>query len=183
MDSYRVAIAPILDDLGATVGVHDTLPIESLDVGTEHFEAAAPASFDLTINNTGTGVIAYGEISFPVRATCARCLCEFETVIEADVDGFYVHPGAEDGVPEEQEIEYIDAEETIDVLPALMAALVLEAPFAPLHDEECAGICPDCGADLNEGPCGCVDQPDESHPFAALKSLVPQDAEEPASEE
>jgi uncharacterized protein len=49
---------------------------------------------------------------------------------------------------------------------------VLEAPFAPLHDEECAGICPECGADLNQGPCGCETAVRGPHPFAALEGLL-----------
>ncbi len=172
MDSYRVAIAPILDDLGASIGVHDALELDSLEVGTERFDALGPASFDVTITNSGTAVVALGTITFPVKATCARCLCDFDTVITGEVDGFYVRPGADEDVPEEQEVEYIDGEDAIDLLPALLSALVLEAPFAPLHDEECAGICPDCGADLNEGPCGCEADTQTEHPFAALKSLV-----------
>jgi uncharacterized protein len=107
-----------------------------------------------------------------VVATCARCLASFATEIAGEVDGFYVRPGHEDGIPEEQAIEYIDAENVIDILPAIMAALVLEAPFAPLHDEECAGICPTCGKDLNQGPCGCGGTVDSAHPFAALGKLL-----------
>ena len=52
-----------------------------------------------------------------------------------------------------------------------MAALVLEAPFAPVHDDECAGLCYTCGADLNEGGCGCEHGVSDDHPFAALGSL------------
>jgi uncharacterized protein len=83
-----------------------------------------------------------------------------------------VRPGDDQGLPEEQEIEYIDAENHVDVLPAVMAALVLEAPFAPLHDEECAGICPACGADLNNGPCACAQNSGNDNPFAALQGLL-----------
>ena len=53
-----------------------------------------------------------------------------------------------------------------------MSALVLEAPFAPLHDDDCAGICPECGADLNTEPCDCASKPDPDNPFAALGDLL-----------
>jgi hypothetical protein len=59
-----------------------------------------------------------------------------------------------------------------------LSALVLEAPFAPLHDAECAGICPTCGADLNEGPCGCEAQVDGAHPFAGLGDLFEEPGEQ-----
>ena len=98
-------------------------------------------------------------------------------VIEADVDGYYVHPGDLENIPEEQEVEEIDHEGYIDVLPAIMSGLVLEAPFAPLHADDCAGLCPECGADLNEGSCSCSPKPDAENPFAALGALLESEPE------
>jgi uncharacterized protein len=172
-DSYRVDVAPINEVLGESVAVSDDLVLETFEVGTEVFRPTGPAHFDLTITNTGTAIIAMGSVALPALATCARCLADFPIDITSEVDGFYISPGEEEGIPEEQEIEYIDADNRIDILPAVMAALVLEAPFAPLHDEACAGICATCGADLNEGLCGCEQAPVRpDHPFAALEGLL-----------
>jgi uncharacterized protein len=172
MDSYRVDIQSILEVLAETIEVSDDLQIDSFEVGTEVFVPQGPAHFDVTLTNTGTAIIGMGRVSLPVLATCARCLAEFPVIIEGEVDGFYIRPGQEEGLPEEQQIEYIDGEHQVDILPAVMAALILEAPFAPLHDEACAGICASCGADLNEGPCTCREASDDSHPFAALQGLL-----------
>lgn len=176
MDSYRVDIESILEVLAETIQVSDELPLDSFEVGTEVFKPQGPAHFDVTLTNTGTAIVGMGKVSLPVLATCARCLVEFPTLIEAEVDGFYITPGNDEGLPEEQETEYIDSDHRIDILPAIMAALVLEAPFAPLHDEECKGICSGCGADLNEGPCACEEQVDDSHPFAALRGILDEPA-------
>jgi uncharacterized protein len=175
MESYRVDIGSILDVLGECVSVDDEVAVDGFAVGDEEFTPLGPVRFALTVANTGTAVIATGTAELPVRATCARCLAEFPTEILGEVDGFYIMPGDEEGVPEEQEIEYVDPEGFVDLWPAIHAALVLEAPFAPLHDEECAGICAQCGADLNDGPCGCPQGPDDTHPFAGLKDLLGSD--------
>jgi len=175
MDTYLVEIASLLDSLGTSTVVSDSFAMESLDVGDEHFSATEPVTFDVTVTNTGTAVIAYGTVRAPVIATCVRCLCEFPTVIEGAVEGFYVFEGKDTDVPEEQDVEYIDADGAIDLMPAIMSAIVLEAPFAPLHDEECAGICCGCGADLNTAACSCPEDSAEDHPFAALRSLVTED--------
>ena len=172
MNSYRVDIQSILEVLAETIEVSDDLTLETFEVGTEVFRPQGPAHFDITLTNTGTAIIGMGKVSLPVLATCARCLEEFPTEIDAEVDGFYVSVGRDQDLPEEQEIEYIDGEYHIDILPSIMAALVLEAPFAPLHDEECAGICATCGADLNEGPCSCQSESGDAHPFAGLKGLL-----------
>jgi uncharacterized protein len=176
MNSYRVDIQSILEVLAETIEVSDDLTFDTFEVGTEIFKPQGPAHFDITLTNTGAAIIGMGKVRLPVLATCARCLTDFPTVIEAEVDGFYVMPGRDQDLPEEQEIEYIDAEYKIDLFPSILAALVLEAPFAPLHDEECAGICADCGADLNEGPCDCAEEGSDLHPFAGLKDLLGDDA-------
>ena len=85
MNPYRVDISSILETLGESVEVSDTLTLEKLVVGAEEFVATAPFRFDVTITNTGTAVIAAGSIVAPVTATCARCLCEFPTEIVAAI--------------------------------------------------------------------------------------------------
>ena len=61
---------------------------------------------------------------------------------------------------------------TIDLVPLVEQALLLELPLVPLCDDDCRGLCPRCGANLNEGPCQCGDGPTgEDNPFAALKDF------------
>ena len=62
----------------------------------------------------------------------------------------------------------------IRVSPLIQAALMVDAPDMPLCRDDCAGLCPQCGANLNEGPCGCGEDPDlaafekQANPFLAL---------------
>ena len=172
MDSYLVKVASILGDLGATIEVSDELTLETLEVGSEVFSLRAPGRFDLWLTNTGTSVVSGGRVVAEVSGICSRCLCEFPFLIEGEIDGFYVEHGKEEGIPEDQEYEFIDHESVVDILPSVMVALVLEAPFAPLHDEECAGLCASCGADLNAGPCECQDAVEDTNPFSALGALL-----------
>lgn len=177
MDTFRVDVKSILDNLGGTIEVVDTLPLTELNVGDEHFAIREPIHFDVRLMNGGTGIVAMGTVTAEVTATCARCLIEFPLTIEGEVDGYYVEPGNIENIPEEQEVEELDTDGYIDLLPELMEALVLEAPFAPLHDEDCAGICPECGADLNTSPCDCAAAYDKDNPFADLGTLLEKDAE------
>jgi uncharacterized protein len=181
MDGYLVNLTSILSDLGATIEVSDTFALERLEVGNEVFVACAPARFFLWLTNTGTGVASGGRAVVEVLATCSRCLCEFPLVIDGEIDGYYVEHGREEGIPEDQEYEFIDAEGVVNVLPSVMTALVLETPFAPIHDEECAGLCSTCGADLNEGPCECPGADLDENPFSALGALLTDPAEKDAT--
>jgi uncharacterized protein len=59
----------------------------------------------------------------------------------------------------------------LDLAEAIREYALLEMPMQVFCREDCKGLCPTCGADLNEGPCDCRnDEGDER--FAALKSLL-----------
>ena len=70
----------------------------------------------------------------------------------------HVHERYADGPlsgPSDEEIYPID-DDVVDLGPLVRDAIVLELPMAPLCTQDCAGLCPQCGANLNEGACGCV---------------------------
>jgi uncharacterized protein len=144
------------------------------------YAPSRPVDVTVEVTNAGAGIVATGTVTAVVDATCARCLCQFPLTIAADIEGFYVEPGHDIDLPEEQEVEFVTREGRIDLAPALHAALVLEAPFAPIHEDECAGICPTCGIDLNTGTCSCEHSADALHPLAGLKDFAWNEGEKPA---
>lgn len=171
MASYLLDVRPILEEIGGSIHVADSYDLSELVVGDERFEMTAAPAVDVTISNAGEALVSTGTITAPVRAVCSRCLCSFETEIVGEVEGYWTRPG--DVAPEEEEISgAVDSEGNIDLEPALIAALVVEAPFAPVHDEDCKGLCPTCGVDLNESSCGCVTHAEDEGPFSALRSLI-----------
>lgn len=176
MTEYLVAVRSILETIGGSVRAQDTFDLDVLEVGDERFELLEPASFDVTISNAGEALVSTGHITARVRAQCVRCLCPFETTITGDVEGFWLRPG--DTAPEDEDVSgEVDSEGRIDIGPSLVAALTVEAPFAPLHDEDCAGLCPECGTNLNEETCDCQQKAPQNSPFAKLKELIPEDSD------
>jgi len=169
--AYPFLIRGVLDDLGDSFVVTDTVALAEVRLGDDVFSPLTPATFTVTLSNTGAGIVLSGTVSARFRTICVRCLCDFESDVTADVDGFYVEAGDDADLPEEQEREFI-AEERIDLEPAIVQSLVLALPFAPVHAADCKGMCPGCGADLNEGTCACEGHVGSS-PFAKLKDLLP----------
>lgn len=170
MFSILVDLRPVIDDTGGCVDVESDVRFDALVVGGERFEALGPAHVSATVSNVGSGFAAMGTVTARVRASCARCLCEFETVLEGEIEGLYLSPGQE--ADEAEMAEEVSQDGFIDLGSAIQAALTIAAPFVPLHDEQCAGLCPRCGADLNFEQCSCSGQVDDSHPFAGLASLL-----------
>jgi uncharacterized protein len=169
VDRYMVDIADIMDAVGGVLDVTDSLDLDRLVVGDEEFVYTKPVRFSVTLTNTGAGIVAMGIVHADVDAECSRCLVHFGTRLDGEVEGFYVTPAGARGIPDEQPYELI-GEHTVDILPAILQALTVEAPFAPVHAEDCKGMCPACGCDRNERECGCEPERGPSA-FGALRGL------------
>lgn len=102
---------------------------------------------DLRLESVGEGVLVTGTASAHVNGNCARCLTDIGEDTTFDLQELYFYPGhAVDEDERHVEDDMIDLEE------ALRDAVVLELPFTPLCDEDCLGLCPECGFRLNEDP-------------------------------
>lgn len=170
MTPYLVDIAPISKDHGAVMEVDGELPIEDIVLGTERYPLKGPATFEVTVADTGTAYVANGLAHATLEARCARCTRDFDLVLTGDIDAYFITPEHADEVPEEQDSgPVIDGR--IDLEPFIVTALAIAVPLAPLHDPDCKGICPECGTDLNEGICECPKAGRET-PFSALGELL-----------
>ena len=94
-----------------------------------------------------------GRISCKFSAHCARCLAEVESELDFPVTLDAFEP---DKLPEDQgpdQIEITDSK--IDLEEVLFEQIVTHLPYRVLCREDCKGLCPKCGQDLNLSDCGC----------------------------
>ena len=140
--------------------------------------------FELTVRATGLDLHLAGSLDGERQAECSRCAAryrqrlheEFRLVLEpagernpADPEGAAAL--TRDGVYLSDDLElgwYRGKEIVIDSYLAEVVALAI--PVQPLCRDECAGLCPECGANRNEADCGCSETKPIS-PFAVLASL------------
>ena len=85
-----------------------------------------------------------------VQTVCDRCLTDLE--LEMDIDeSYYLFP---ENTPD---VDYFYSGEEIELDGFVRETLVMNMPGKVLCSEDCKGLCPKCGADLNLGKCGCKD--------------------------
>ena len=108
----------------------------------------SPVDLNLRLESVVEGVLVTGTAVVRLRGDCARCLETISSTQEVDIQELYCYPGKELDDAEAMRIEG----ELIDLEPVLRDAVVLELPFTPLCRPDCAGLCPDCGANLNADP-------------------------------
>ena len=75
----------------------------------------------------------------------------------------------------QDEFGIIEQDGTFDISDSILAALVEATPFVVLCKDDCKGLCPHCGANLNEENCTCSNAPDAMNPFAALANFKFED--------
>ncbi|MDF1489775.1 YceD family protein [Tessaracoccus caeni] len=104
-------------------------------------------SLNLRLEAVVDGILVGGTADVFLHGSCSRCLGDIDYDQSFDLRELYFYPGK---AVDEEDSQVV--EETIDLEVALRDAVVLELPFTPLCDEDCLGLCPDCGFNLNDDP-------------------------------
>ena len=115
------------------------------------------------------------KISAAIAAECARCLTPVNLEISEKLMYLYYPHGVEseslDGFDDYMPVELEYFARVLDVMPQIQESIYTLLPIRVLCREDCKGLCPNCGADLNEGSCSCVKE-DVDPRLEALRNFV-----------
>lgn len=176
MSSLIIAIPDELFAVAESSSFNGTYQLDSITHCSSEYRFNEPLTYSLQISNTGGALYVGGTVEGDALVECARCLEDASYHLQGEVEGYFLISGSERELTEEEEDEYdiLPEDHRIDLEPLLRAALVLELPYSPLCSDDCKGICPQCGANLNKETCSC--KPDESfepkNPFEILKTIT-----------
>lgn len=149
-----VEVSELLRDPGSSKTLSFERPVAGLALPLARVDEGAALRFDLRLEALVDGIHVEGTVSGDVSLECRRCLTMFARPTSVTVDTIYLYPG-EDGDDDDDDGEtYAIVDETVDLEPAVRDAVLLELPLNPVCREDCKGLCPTCGADLNEKNCG-----------------------------
>lgn len=122
-----------------------------------------------TLVNTGRAYRVSGVIFCLKSFVCDRCLAESEEKQEHHFSENYQRGEAE-AAEDSQDMNYFNGD-AIDIADMIRDTLIAAQPLSSICSPDCRGLCPVCGANLNEGDCGCdTFIPDPR--LAALQSLL-----------
>jgi uncharacterized protein len=137
--------------------------LEGLDVAL-----GAPVVVGGRLQATGEGRFYWhGTLTTAVAGECRRCLAPVTVPVSADIGALFTQDPEAQEDPDSYPL-VPDATE-VDLVPAIREELILAVPRYVLCREDCRGLCPRCGEDLNAGPCGCAPAVDPR--WQALESL------------
>jgi uncharacterized protein len=138
---------------------------------TREYVLEAIASKDITRRVSGNvrlirtklGVIVRGKAAVRETTYCSRCLEAVELDLDIDMDEEFC-PSIDviTGLPltceNEFGVRFIDEEHVLDLGEILRQYVILALPMKPLCRSDCAGLCVNCGCNLNDKSCKCVDR-------------------------
>jgi uncharacterized protein len=146
------------------------------DLGIEVLRVpeGSPIEIALRLEAVMEGVLVTGTATAGLEGECVRCLEPIDDDVEVDLQELFVYD--DDDAPQDEEDAGVSRMEgdLIDLEPVLRDAVVLSLPFQPLCQDDCPGLCIDCGARLADDPGHQHDEPIDPR-WAALAELTQDD--------
>jgi len=118
----------------------------------------------LRLSRNSTGVLVQGKLETHILGECVRCLEPVTVPVALELEELFSYP------PSPETPYSIDDTGIMDLMPLLREEAILALPMGALCRPDCAGLCLECGQNLNEGPCDC--ESDDIDPrFAILRQF------------
>ncbi len=157
---------------GSQREVSRTVPAPA-DLGIEvlHVAPGAPVELDLRLEAVMEGVLVTGTATADLEGECVRCLDPIVDELDVTFQELFVYEDSSDRPSDEEDdgVSMLE-DDLLDLEPLLRDAVVLALPFQPLCEEDCPGLCTECGAQLRDDPDHTHEAPIDPR-WAALGSL------------
>lgn len=163
-----------LANVAGVPGAHGRYEVRAKVDPIDGVTVVGPVTGEITVQNTGSLLVMRGRLHARIRMNCGRCLALVEQALEVPVVEEFASgtAGADvDTIDRESPAESAMEDFVFDVSEFARQQISLHVPMTILCREDCKGICPTCGQNLNEGPCECEPETEET-PFSKLKDLL-----------
>lgn len=120
-------------------------------------EFAGEVAVEAALQKTGRQLSLKARIRARGMFTCDRCTAPFELRLTPEYRMFYVANENDAESLDPSEVQVIPTgQPVIDLTDDVRQTVLLSVPLKLLCRNDCRGLCPDCGTDLNTGTCGCT---------------------------
>ena len=141
----------------------------------EGLTLVGPINGHVRMRRTNQGLLVDGWVDMTLELSCTRCLKTFEQPLHVEfAEQFYPTVDVVTGVPlpafDEEEIFPIDDHHLLDLTEAVRQNTLTSLPMVTICQEDCQGLCAQCGKDLNLGPCDCQTELDTR--MSVLRQLL-----------
>ena len=157
---------------GASVAIEWEISPEELPFCSQDYRLTRTLVFRGKLQNDGDGILSLtGQIQTAYAGECARCLVPVgRDLVVALAEAFLPARDAQKAAVQDS---YVYEGLQLDISQAIRDNLMLSLPPRLYCREDCRGLCPECGADLNQIDCGCAAAREgKASTFDQLKKLL-----------
>ncbi len=129
-----------------------TTPAE-LDLLEEGF--SLPIDISYAVDKVGEEIFVKTRLRTSVELTCDRCLENYTLALDEIISAVMTFDDKLAAGEDEDIYLITKATREVDITEAVRETLLLAIPYKKLCREDCKGLCPRCGANLNVSPCTC----------------------------
>lgn len=150
----------VAQQLKAPIGITRNYDIDAM---VDIADSGRPVQGEIKLTRTNRGILVTGRLHTELEVACSRCLSSFGYPITLNIEEEFfpttdVVRGTSLTLPDETSCFTIDDNHILDLTEATSQYALLAVPMKPLCREDCAGLCTNCGHELNQGACGCPSQ-------------------------
>jgi uncharacterized protein len=161
-------VSQILKETGGKIDIETKLDFADVDFLGENFHFEEPLNLSGKIYNNGKSLRLTLDVTGKMQVHCARCMKPMVTDVDFEVSEDFMQGDGE--TAEEDDIILFEGTK-IELLEVVSNSFFMNVSGKYLCSEDCKGLCPHCGKNLNEGDCGCED--DDIDPrWAGLKAIM-----------
>lgn len=144
----------------------------SIDNITEEFKIIGPVIYKGEIYKMQGEYLINVDINYTYSTQCDRCLKPITNEANTTLSGKLIQDDVDEFEEDENLIYYEN--DFLDLNKYISMEIISSLPMKSLCDEECKGICPSCGKDLNNGECNCETKEIDPR-FEKLKDFFPKE--------
>jgi len=141
----------------------DVVVPESFGNAVIAVRAGSQLVIEARLESLHDGILVSGEVDATAEGECVRCLIDVSLPIEVEFQELFAYSV-------DEAFDYTVIDEHVDLEPVVRDAVVLSLPFQPVCQEDCLGLCPQCGVRLLDNPGHEHEAPVDSR-WAALAGL------------
>ena len=147
---------------------------DSMEYEIEGVEFRDVMNVKIDIQKVRDEYYCHGSANVPVEQECSRCLNPFDAELSGNFN-FIVRTSEgsnTEGAGDEEDVLYTKVNEpVVELNEVIRETLLLSLPLKPLCNEDCKGLCPGCGVNLNEETCECRNEEADER-WEGLKDLL-----------
>ncbi|MCI8386937.1 MAG: DUF177 domain-containing protein [Clostridiales bacterium] len=161
MQTMRIDMRALLAGETNRIVLDRTFSLEdgdyAFDTHIDGVTLTTPVKVTGEIVNMGGYICLKARAEVEYDTECARCLEPLHRSLTVELERTVVNHGSLENTSDEDADDYLEiVDGELDIETTIAEELMMNFPIRELCSENCKGLCPKCGKNLNEGECGCV---------------------------